>query len=330
MSDHLNYHCRYPACGRALPRRTAYCPYCGTAQSLPVLLEKPGLIPQPVTVSPALLAPIPTAAPTPAPTPEPAPTSAPTPALESVPEPTPASAPSLPDVGSPSHKPPKPPRLGIWLRWTMVIGIIVFVWNLVSKPQSESTGRKADAVAVAVLACELKLAGQRMQELRTLLPNDSEQYRDLQAQLKAAKPACEKKLERKRDWERTLMLVNSALEDPKFDKALYDKMLARLLWFKTTWKDDGKAVRDLGKRLDAHYAMHLLESAARCLEKAMPDFRCVKQRLDQWERLRQTTGQELAQQLREQLGEQLRVQNEAAAAAAAARRKPQGRPNSGR
>jgi hypothetical protein len=300
MDDSLNYHCRDIVCGRGLPRQTAYCPYCGTRQQVVPLLAKPE--PELPTVAPA-----PVSAPIYAPVSAPASASTSTPASAPAPRPAPTKIP--PFV-------PKSPKSKGWLRWVIVAGMLILVWNLVSKPkQSDSNQSKVAAIQAAVKsaveACDLTLAGQKMQDLQDLqafIPIDAQAYRALENQLKQAKPACEKKLEKKRDWEKTQAMINNALNEGLFEKTTYDKLVGRLNWYKNTWKeaddDGGGGIRELRNRLDAGYALRLLELAERCQEKEPPDTDCVKQRLKQWERLKQTEGRERVMRLLEQLGEQ--------------------------
>ena len=297
MDESLNYQCRALSCGRGLPRKAAYCPYCGTCQQVVSPLVKPAWVPEPIMAAPA--PPFISAPSTPS-----ASSASQAPAFTPLPRPAPTKMAAFS---------PKPPKSKSWLRWVLVAGVLILVWNLINKSkQSDDNQSKVVAiqteVRAAVQACNLTLAGDKMQDLQDLqafLPIDAQAFQDLEKLVKQAKPICEKKLERKRDWEKTVAMVNSALSEAAFEKATYDKLVGRLNWYKNTWKEaddevDGGGIRELRNRLDAGYALRLLELAERCQEEEPPDTDCVNQRLKQWERLKQIEGRERVRQLRGQ------------------------------
>jgi hypothetical protein len=192
---------------------------------------------------------------------------------------------------------PKPDKAG---RWRQGLALVLLggglIWMLAApSKQSNAVQKKVAQLEQQVQDCNLDQARDALQRLKKL---DPEQYQHWQSQIESAKPACDERRARQRDWQATLGMANKALDDAGFDKAAYDRINGRLNWFVKRWKDDDDT-RALKQKLDASYGLLLLDLAERCLAK--DDSHCVRQRLTQWERLKQDTGHERAERLRAQV-----------------------------
>ena len=320
------YLCQNPACARPMPRVPQYCPYCGTRQSGGVALHKQGAgaatITPPSAASAYAAAPaaIAAAQPPAAGTPAAGTPAAGTPAatitaqqyageLASPAPSSPTTVASAP-AGHPAAPRPAPtklppfiaprPKRKPWWRWLLVVLILLSLWNLLGKsgPGSKALDARLTALQTLVDECKLDRARQELPALRKL---DADKARDWQAEIDKAKPACDERHARERDWSNTLAMVNKALDDANFDKPAYDKLSGHLNWFNKKWQEDQPS-RELRQKLDARYALYQLQLAQRCSEQA--NWGCLKQRLGQWERLKSPEGQAQAEQLRAQLAAQ--------------------------
>ncbi len=187
--------------------------------------------------------------------------------------------------------PPKPRRWRQGLALVLLGGVLLW-W--IASPDEETVAIQENVAELTqqVENCELEQAGKTAQRLKTL---DPEQYPQWQKKIAAAQPGCVAQRARARDWQAMLAMANKLLDDADFDKAAYDRANLRLNSFVKRWKEDAET-RALKKRLDASYALLLLDLAERCLAK--DDTQCVRTRLNQWGRLKLDDGQERAARLR--------------------------------
>lgn len=260
VQDDAVYRCIGPHCGRLMPRRVNFCPWCGTAQQAaqpaavpPVLAKPPVEPPRPVPVAPAVAAAA--AAPAPAPTPTPAPTPF-TPPPRHPPAGPAAGAgpqgaaqpqaqpqaqrergiPPPPGVGrgaasSPSPAPP-PRRAPIRLRWWIAALVALWlIWTIVRPEGTRIERRMERAVALAV-ECKAKEAQDELIALRDTRATP-EQLRQVQQSLNKAAADCTRAEQRARAWRETTGAVQ------KLRRArTYDKALARLAVFTKRWGED--------------------------------------------------------------------------------------------
>lgn len=306
-------HC--PNCQQGWPRVPRFCPYCGQAQAQAAAPA----VAATAAVAPAVaLAKATASAPAPAPTPAApkAPSTPATPATSTTsgtsttsaapassatsapPSPKPAAAtPPRPAPGKiPPFLPPKP-KAGRWRQGLalVLLGGILLWWVATPDKQTVAIQKKVAQLTEQVKNCELDQASETVERLKKLDPS---QYRHWLNQIDAAQPGCAEQRARARDWQATLAVANKALADAGFDKADYERANARLNSFVKRWKDDPET-RALKKRLDASYALLLLDLAERCLAKG--DTQCARSKLVQWERLKQDSGQERANRVRAML-----------------------------
>ena len=185
------HRCMNVGCGRAFPRRVAFCPWCGTAQqaaAAPIVPPAPSLVkrPEPVAVPP----PAPVAA-----TPRPAPPVPPAPAN---PPPRPPPAPAPPPIRpSAPPQPAAPARKPIRLRWWLVaLGLLWLAWML-TKPTAARIERRMNAAVLLAKECKPKEAQDELIALRKTRAS-KEQLRKVQDALNAAAAACTREERRRR------------------------------------------------------------------------------------------------------------------------------------
>lgn len=181
MAD--DYSCQHAPCARHLPRRTAYCPYCGTRQSAATLpLRKGTAAPAPAASTPAAAAPTPAAAH--------ASTTA-APASAAAASATSAAAPRPAPTKIPPFVAPAPKRKP-WWRWPLVWLAFVGIGALIGKSQrpADAIQSKVEAIDTLIQDCKLERARQDLPALRKL---DANQARSLQVKIDQAKAQCDDK-----------------------------------------------------------------------------------------------------------------------------------------
>lgn len=261
VQDEAVYRCIGPHCGRLMPRRVNFCPWCGTAQgAVPPALAKPPAEP-PRAAPPAAAAPF-QAAPA---TPMPAPTPAPTPAPFTPPPPGPAASPAggaatraqpqaqgpappqsqpqpgrgippPPGVGrtaaaGPSPAPP-PRRAPVRLRWWIAALVALWlVWMMV-RPEGSRIERRMDRAVALAVECKARDAQDELIALRNTRATP-EQLRQVQQSLNKAAADCTRAEQRARAW----VDATGAIKKLRRARA-YDKALARLSVFTRRWGED--------------------------------------------------------------------------------------------
>ncbi len=249
VQDDAVYRCIGPHCGRLMPRRVNFCPWCGTAQQAvqpvtPVLAKPP--------------APAPTAAPSPAPTV--APTVAPTPAPTAPPPPVPAAgpAPQQSQAQGPARPPsqpqsgrgiPPPPGVGraapagptpaqpprrapIRLRWWIAaLAALWLIWVMV-RPEGSRIERRMDRAVALAVECKARDAQDELIALRSTRATP-EQLRQVQQSLNKAAADCTRAEQRAKAW----LDATGAIKKLRRARA-YDKALARLTVFTKRWGED--------------------------------------------------------------------------------------------
>jgi hypothetical protein len=274
VQDEAIYRCINAACGRSMPRRVNYCPYCGTAQQA-------GAAPPPDDSRTRSAAAVPAAtiaaagaeavaglsgwsdAPdTPAAAPAPAQVKAPAPsatAFGHTGRPVEANA-APPERGrgipwSPHPPPPPAPkpagRQPIRLRWWIVaLAVLWGVW-LWAKPSAKKIDRRIDAAIALAQACQGKQAQDELIALRASRATP-QQLERLQRALNDASNACTRKRQRASAWSEARGAVESALAAGSVERAR-----TRLQAFTKRWGEDDDT-RALKARIDAARAEHPL------------------------------------------------------------------------
>lgn len=266
VQDDAVYRCIGPHCGRLMPRRVNFCPWCGTAQQAvqPVPAKPPA---EPPRATPAAAAPFPAAAPAapvPTPTPTPAPaTSPPNPAagqqagaamaagMQAQPQaqrPTqpPSQPPSQPQPGRGIPPPPgvgrvtaagpspaQPPRRApIRLRWWIAALVVLWViWTMV-RPEGSRIERRMDRAVALAVECKAREAQDELIALRNTRATP-EQLRQVQQSLNKAAADCTRAEQRARAWEEATGAIKKLRRARSYDKAL-----ARLAVFTKRWGED--------------------------------------------------------------------------------------------
>lgn len=246
VQDDAVYRCIGPHCGRLMPRRVNFCPWCGTAQQAvqPVtpVLAKP---PAPTAAPP----PAPTIAPTPAP-PVPAAGPAPGAAMGAAPQQSQAQGaarpPSQPQPGRGIPPPPgvgraapagpapaQPPRRApIRLRWWIAaLAALWLIWVMV-RPEGSRIERRMDRAVALAVECKARDAQDELIALRSTRATP-EQLRQVQQSLNKAAADCTRAEQRARAW----LDTTGAIKKLRRARA-YDKALARLAVFTKRWGED--------------------------------------------------------------------------------------------
>lgn len=240
LQDQVIYRCIHAACARTLPRKVNFCPYCGTGQHAGV--EKPAHArppaappappPAPVKVEP--VAPVvlekPAAAPPPPPAPPPA-----APPKSSAPQP-PARPPAAPPRREPISK--------RW--WLVAVAALWLIW-IYAKPSGSKVERRIAAATEASAECRLNDAQSELIALR-MSKATPEQLSKLQATINTAAVGCNKKKQRVKAWDDTVIAVSNALADGDFTRAS-----ARLSQFTRRWEEDAET-RKLRDKIAAQRA----------------------------------------------------------------------------
>jgi hypothetical protein len=252
--DDTVYRCIAEPCGRLMPRRVNFCPWCGTAQQAgqaarvpPPILAKAPAEPAHPAPSTAPAAPrSPSAAPWPAPSPTAAPTPTPTPVPTPAPTPAPTSAPAQayqpgrgippPGVGrgpgATATPAPPPRREPIRLRWWIIsLAALWLIWILV-RPDGTRIERRIDRAVALAVECKAREAQDELIALRSTRATP-EQLGQLQQSLNKAAADCTRAEQRAKAWRD----AKGAIQ--KLRRAhTYDKALARLSVFTKRWGED--------------------------------------------------------------------------------------------
>ena len=267
VQDDAVYRCIGPHCGRLMPRRVNFCPWCGSAQGpvQPARLDGLPQVAPPSPAQPPRVAPPQPAAAAPLPTPIPAPTPAPT-AAPTTPPPAPAAGavsgaamgaaaqarpqtqgpaqpppqpgrgiPPPPGVGraaaSPSPAPP-PRRAPIRLRWWIAaLAALWLIWTMV-RPEGSRIERRMDRAVALAVECKAREAQDELIALRNTRATP-EQLRQVQQSLNKAAADCTRAEQRARAWSD----ASGAIKKLRRARA-YDKALARLAVFTKRWGED--------------------------------------------------------------------------------------------
>ena len=261
MLEPVNDRCINPACGKALPLRVAYCPFCGTAQS--------AAMPEPVVavapVAPAVMPPPvppqwrpmpPAAAVTPPPAAEPA---APQPARPAPPKP--AVARSVP-----------PPRAPVRLRtWLLAVAALVGIW-FVNKPADKpaSVAEQIQAATVLAQQCDLDGARSALAVLKSAKA-PAAQVKRLQASITSAAATCDKRDKRAQAWEQVVLAAGQS-----FDAGKPEQAATRLAAYVKRWGEDADTI-ELDARIKVALASRELDKADACL--ARRDHGCMEKSL---------------------------------------------------
>ena len=248
VQDDAVYRCIGPHCGRLMPRRVNFCPWCGTAQQAvqpvtPVLAKAPAAAP---TAAPL---PAPTIVPTPAP-PVPAAGPAPGAAMGAAPQQSQAQGaarpPSQPQPGRGIPPPPgvgraapagpapaQPPRRApIRLRWWIAaLAALWLIWVMV-RPEGSRIERRMDRAVALAVECKARDAQDELIALRSTRATP-EQLRQVQQSLNKAAADCTRAEQRARAW----LDTTGAIKKLRRARA-YDKALARLAVFTKRWGED--------------------------------------------------------------------------------------------
>jgi hypothetical protein len=249
VQDDTVYRCIGPQCGRLMPRRVNFCPWCGTAQQ--AAPAAPGVatgaaMAAPVLTKPPVEPPRPTMPPTPAPAPTPAPTAAPTPAPAAgaaagpVPGAQPQRGPGIPPppgVGraAAAASPAAPAqRAPIRLRWWIVSLAALWLAWIIVRPEGTRIERRMDRAVALAVECKAREAQDELIALRDTRATP-EQLRQVQQSLNKAAADCTRAEQRARAWRE----ASGAIQ--KLRRAhTYDKALARLAAFTKRWGADDR------------------------------------------------------------------------------------------
>ncbi|MCC2971056.1 hypothetical protein [Massilia sp. IC2-476] len=244
VQDDAVYRCIGPHCGRLMPRRVNFCPWCGTAQAAqpvvapltpPVLAKPPAETPRPVP--PPVLAQA--AAPTPTPTvaPVPPPAARPQPQAHAAQAQPPGQGiPPPPGIGrgaAASPSPAAPPRREpIRMRWWIIsLAALWLIWMVV-RPEGTRIERRMDRAVALAVECKAREAQDELIALRDTRATP-EQLRQVQQSLNKAAADCTRAEQRAKAWEDTRGAIT------KLRRArTYDKALARLATFTKRWGTD--------------------------------------------------------------------------------------------
>lgn len=238
LQDQVVYRCIHAQCGRLLPHKVNFCPWCGVSQrdgSHAPVQAAPA-----VPVTPAAAAPQPVALDKPAAPAQATPAAAPA----STPSPPPAAQPAAaaPARGIPPPRMPAAPpqRAPIRMRW-WILGLIALwaVWML-TKPSKRDTEKRIEQALVLTQECKLGEAQGELIALREGRATE-EQLKRVQKAINAASPGCEKKRVRARAWTETEVAVDRLINEGQTAKAH-----ARLAQFTRRYGDnaDTRALKE--------------------------------------------------------------------------------------
>lgn len=247
--DETVYRCVNAQCGRLMPRRVNFCPWCGTAQGV----VQPAPATAPVLAKPPV---VPAAAASPPPPPPP-PVFTPPPAAPPPPPPPPppsATAPATaqqgrgipppPGVGRGAPIPARPPqRAPIRLRWWIIsLAALWLIWLLV-RPEGTRIERRMERAVSLAVECKAREAQDELIALRSTRATP-EQLRRVQQSLNKAAADCTRAEQRAKAW----LEASGAIQKLRRARS-YDKAQARLGAFTKRWGEDDET-RALKERLD--------------------------------------------------------------------------------
>lgn len=261
MLEPENDRCINPACGKQLSLRVAYCPFCGTSQSVAVpetaVAEAPvapTVMPPPV---PPQWRPMPSApVVTPPSVPEPA---APQPARPTSPKPVVAR--SVP-----------PPRAPVRLRtWLLAVAALVGIW-FVNKPADKpaSVAEQIQAATVLAQQCDLDGARSALAVLKSAKA-PAAQVKRLQTSITSAAATCDKRAKRAQAWEQVVLAAGQS-----FDAGKPEQVATRLAAYVKRWGEDADTI-ELDARIKVALASRELDKADACL--ARRDHGCMEKSL---------------------------------------------------
>jgi hypothetical protein len=257
--DETVYRCVNAQCGRLMPRRVNFCPWCGTAQgavqpapaAAPVL-AKPPVAPAAAAFQPPPPPPVFTPPPAPAPAAPPPPASPPPPPPSASPAPAAAAGtaqqgrgiPPPPGVGRGAPIPARPPqRAPIRLRWWIIsLAALWLIWLLV-RPEGTRIERRMERAVSLAVECKAREAQDELIALQGTRATP-EQLRRVQQSLNKAAQDCTRAEQRAKAW----LEASGAIQKLRRARS-YDKALARLGAFTKRWGED-EETRALKERLD--------------------------------------------------------------------------------
>ena len=266
MLEPVNDRCIDAACGKELPLRVAYCPFCGTSQSAampePVVAAAPAasaVMPPPV---PPQWRPMPPAAVTPAPAAEPVTAAAPV-----APQPA-RPAPAKPAVARSVPPPRAPVRLRTWL---LAVAALVGIW-FVNKPADKpaSVAEQVQAATVLAQQCDLDGARSALAVLKSAKA-PAAQVKRLQASITSAVATCDKREKRAQAWEQVVLASGQA-----FDAGKPEQAATRLAAYVKRWGEDADTI-ELDARIKVALASRELDKADACLARG--DHGCMEKSL---------------------------------------------------
>lgn len=278
MADNIALRCVNGACRRTWPRAVLFCPYCGTRQqSLPA---PPPAVAPPKQAGTSAVTPPPARA---AAVPPPAPPASPAPAQAAaadkphvVFDESKLRIPELdPELGYRPAAPPRRKPIGIGT-WLIVLMALTAIWLFAKpRPNAEVTAKaraeaRVEAMLALVSACRLDEARGALAELKSSKAPPALVARAQNA-LREARPGCDKKQAKAKEWADTGSAVEALLQAASPEKAA-----ARLQAFTQRW-GDSDAVRALRDRIDDVRVANLLDQADACM--AARDGRCADKRV---------------------------------------------------
>ncbi|MCD2515385.1 hypothetical protein LQ564_03555 [Massilia sp. G4R7] len=241
--DETIYRCVGPQCGRMMPRRVNFCPWCGTSQGVvqaplapPPSLAKPVVEPAAAAAAPSPVQPVVTPPPAPA-----APISPPSAASQPQQG---RGIPPPPGVGRGAPMPARPPqRAPIRLRWWIVsLAALWLIW-LGVRPEGTRIERRMERAVSLAVECKAREAQDELIALRGTRATP-EQLRKVQQSLNKAAADCTRAEQRAKAWED----ASGAVQKLRRARS-YDKALARLGTFTRRWGEDDET-RALKERLE--------------------------------------------------------------------------------
>jgi len=257
----VNDRCIHAACGKPLPLRVVYCPFCGTAQSAPA--------PEPAAPAPVTPAVMPPPIPPqwrPAP---PASLVAPPAAPEPAPAPPPAR--EAPKKNAVARSVP-PPRAPVRLRtWLLAVAALVAIW-FVNKPDDKpaSVAEQVQAATVLAQQCDLDGARSALAVLKSAKA-PAAHIKRLQASITSAAATCDKRQKRLLAWEQVVLAAGQA-----FDAGKPEQAATRLAAYVKRWGEDADTI-ELDARIKVALASRELDQADACL--ARRDHACMEKSL---------------------------------------------------
>lgn len=262
MLEPVNDRCINPACGKELPLRVAYCPFCATSQSAPApepvvtaAAVAPAVMPPPVPPQWRPMPAAPVVAPPPLPEPEPAPQPA-TPAPRKT-----AVARSVP-----------PPRAPVRLRtWLLAVAALAGIW-FVNKPADKpaSVAEQIQAATVLAQQCDLDGARSALAVLKSARA-PAAQVKRLQTSITSAAATCDKRDKRAQAWEQVALAAGQS-----FDAGKPEQAATRLAAYVKRWGEDADTI-ELDARIKVALASRELDKADACL--ARRDHGCMEKSL---------------------------------------------------